>query len=79
MNIIYLVVVDSNYPVSFDYDITSNQFWGDLDMTRIESAIEETQRQNSGSFMIGTPIELDSSIERNDSKYSMRAGQILSL
>lgn len=66
-------------PVSFDYDITSREFWGDLDMTRIESAIEETQRQNRGSFTIGTPIELDSSIERNDSKYSMRAGLILSL
>lgn len=65
--------------VSFDYDITSSQFWGNLDMTRIESAIEETQRKNSGSFMLGAPIELDSSLQRNDSKYSMKAGRILSL
>jgi len=58
--------------VSFDYDITSKQFWGDLDTSRIESLIEETQRKNRDDLMIGAPIDPAHSSNENDSKYSMK-------
>ncbi len=68
--------VKSITPVSFEYDITSKQFWGDLDSSRIESAIEESQRQNNGPIIIGTPLEHSNSVNKGDSKYSMKAALI---
>ncbi len=43
--------------LAFNYDITSRQFWTDLDTSTIESAIEESQ--NDEASLIGAPIELD--------------------
>jgi len=60
--------------VSFDYDITSKQFWSDFDASQIESMIEESQRQNGNSLIIGTPLSSDYSLEQGDEKYSMNAG-----
>jgi len=60
--------------VSFDYDITSKQFWGDLDASRIESAIAESQRQNRDALMIGAPLSSEYSLGEGDNKYSMGAG-----
>jgi hypothetical protein len=60
--------------VSFDYDITSNQFWGNLDASSIESTSEESLRQNSDVLIIGAPISPDYHYEKGDSKYSMGAG-----
>ena len=64
--------------ISFDYDITSKQFWGKLDASSIESAIEESQRQGSGALggalIIGTPLSPEYSLEQGDGKYSMTAG-----
>ena len=60
--------------VSFDYDITSKQFWGDFDASRIESAVEESARQNRDASMIGAPLSSEYSLEQGDSKYSMAAG-----
>ncbi len=60
--------------VSFDYDITSKQFWGDLDASRIESMIEENQRLNSNSLIVGSPLSSEYSLEQGDEKYSMSAG-----
>jgi hypothetical protein len=57
--------------VSFDYDITSRQFWGDLDATRIESAIEESERRDRDTLMIGVPLSSEYSLEEGDNKYSM--------
>lgn len=45
--------------VSFNYDVTSTQFWSDLDTSRIESAIEESNRQDHEASMIGIPLESD--------------------
>lgn len=45
--------------VSFNYDVTSTQFWTDLDTSRIESAIEESNRQDHEASMIGVPLESD--------------------
>ncbi len=66
--------------VTFNYDITSKQFWGSLDSSRIESAIEESKRQASDASLIGAPLSSDynSAGQVGDSKYSMTAG-ILSL
>lgn len=61
--------------VSFNYDITSNQFWGNLDSGRIESASEESQRQSTDASMIGTPLSPEyHSADDGDTKYSMSEG-----
>ena len=67
-------VSDNTQRVSFDYDITSKQFWGDIDESRIESMLEETQRQNGDSLIIGAPLSSEDSLEQGDEKYSMNAG-----
>jgi len=66
-------------PVSFEYDITSRQFWGDLDISRIESALEESQRLSNDAFMIGAPLEPNYSLGKGDSKYYIKAVSIISL
>jgi len=60
--------------VSFDYDITSKQFWGNLDSSRIDSLIEENQRLEGDALMIGAPLSSEYSLEQGDKKYSMGAG-----
>ncbi len=60
--------------VSFNYDITSKRFWGNLDSSRIESAAEESRRENKDAVMIGTPLSPEYYSEQGDSKYSMSAG-----
>jgi hypothetical protein len=60
--------------VSFDYDITSKQFWGNLDSSRIESLIEENQTLEGNSLMIGAPLSSEYALEQGDEKYSMGAG-----
>lgn len=71
----------STQPVSFDYDITSRQFWGDLDISKIESALEESERKDKGSFIIDTPYEslTPNGRDRDASKYSLKAGRVFSL
>lgn len=60
--------------VSFEYDITSKQFWGDLDASRIDSMLEESQRRNGNALIIGTPLSSEYFLEQGDEKYSMNAG-----
>ena len=60
--------------VSFDYNITSDQFWGSLDVNRIESMIDQNQQQNLDTLMIGAPLSSEYFLEQGDAKYSMRAG-----
>jgi len=62
--------------VSFNYDITSKQFWGNLDSSRIESAAEESLRESSDALVIGTPLspEYHSPESDSDAKYSMASG-----
>ena len=43
--------------VSFNYDVTANDFWSGLDTTRLESAIEESDRQDLEASLIGAPLE----------------------
>lgn len=63
--------------VSFDYDITSRQFWSDLNLSKIESALEESQRKSRDSMIIGIPLELKPPAHRDESIYSLSAGSIL--
>ena len=60
--------------VSFNYDITSKQFWGNLDSSRIESATEESRRNNSDALVIGTPLSPEYHSPESDAKYSMASG-----
>ena len=65
--------------VSFDYDITSKQFWSDLDLSKIESTIEESQRKSKDLLIIGTPLEQKSPAHRDGYIYSLNANNILRL
>jgi hypothetical protein len=60
--------------VSFNYDITSKQFWGNLDSSRIESAAEESRRESSDALVIGTPLSPDYYSPDSDAKYTMASG-----
>lgn len=60
--------------VSFNYDITSNHFWENLDTSRIESAQEESLRKDAEALVIGIPLSQDYYAEEGDSKYLMKAG-----
>ena len=64
--------------VSFNYDVTANDFWTDLDTTRLESAIEESNRHDLEASLIRAPLESEyhQQLERemmplNDSIYSL--------
>ena len=64
--------------VSFNYDVTANDFWTDLDTTRLESAIEESDRQDFEASLIGVPLESEyhrqlelEGMPLNDSIYSL--------
>ncbi|KAG1663505.1 tRNA (cytidine/uridine-2'-O-)-methyltransferase TrmJ [Nymphon striatum] len=43
--------------VSFNYDVTASDFWTDLDTTRLESAIEESDRHDFEASLLGAPLE----------------------
>jgi hypothetical protein len=61
--------------VAFNYDITSNNFWSDLDSTSIESAIEESDRLEQEASIIGIPLESDFQYKPNrlnDSIYALK-------
>ena len=70
--------VDGLNRVSFNYDVTANDFWTDLDTTSLESALEESARQDLEASLIGAPLESEYhrqlELERmplNDSIYSL--------
>ena len=45
--------------VSFNYDITSHDFWSNLDSSSLESVTGELKRKEIEASMIGTPLEPD--------------------
>jgi hypothetical protein len=64
--------------VSFNYDVTANDFWTDLDTSRLESAVEESARQDLEASLLGAPLgsEFHQQLELeamplNDSIYSL--------
>jgi len=61
--------------VSFDYDITSKQFWGNLDAHQLEALLDEDKNLSGDYLMLGVPLSSEySSLEEGDKKYSMAAG-----
>ena len=71
-------IIDGLNRVSFNYDVTANDFWTDLDTTRLESAIEESERQDLEASLIGAPLESEyhrqlelEMMPLNDSIYSL--------
>lgn len=45
--------------IAFNYDVTSESFWRDLDSSNIETASEEMNRKNKESMTIGAPLKID--------------------
>ena len=44
---------------SFNYDVTSERFWSDLDSSKFESAEEEMKRKERETATFGIPLEID--------------------
>lgn len=64
---------------SFNYDITSTQFWGSLDLSSIESASEESIRKSMENWKLGAPLSSDYYLDQGDSIYSLKSAGILRL
>ena len=45
--------------IAFNYDVTSERFWSDLDSSELESAAEEMQRKEREAATFGAPLEID--------------------
>ena len=45
--------------IAFNYDVTSENFWSDLDSSKLETATEEMLRKQKEAAMIGIPLEID--------------------
>jgi len=65
--------------IAFNYDITSNEFWGNLDSSSIESASEETIRKSIDNWELGAPLSSEYYSDQNDSIYSLKVAGILRL
>ena len=64
------IATDGIQHVSFNYDITSKQFWGDLEMGRILPTVEGTT-ESLLPLILGVPID-SSLLLDDDSKYSIK-------
>ncbi len=73
------IIEQSIQKVSFNYDITSKQFWGNLDSSSIESASEESIRKNAESWRLGAPLSSDYYVDQDGSKYSLKSAGLLRL
>ncbi len=45
--------------IAFNYDVTSERFWSDLDSSKFESAEEEMERKQREAATFGIPLEID--------------------
>ena len=45
--------------IAFNYDVTSESFWSDLDSSKFESATEEMERKQREAATFGAPLEID--------------------
>lgn len=67
--------------IAFNYDVTSERFWSDLDSSKFESAAEEMERKEKEATTFGLPLESEyqdnfpSGLEVNDdSIYALNQG-----
>ena len=45
--------------IAFNYDVTSERFWSDLDSSKFESAAEEMERKEREAATFGAPLQID--------------------
>jgi len=45
--------------IAFNYNVTSERFWSDLDSSKFESAAEEMERKEREAATFGIPLEID--------------------
>jgi len=57
--------------VAFSYDITSDQFWNDLDSSNIGQIKEDIRKDNYHSHALNLLDESNSLLDNSDSKYSL--------
>ena len=64
--------------ISYSYDITSKQFWSDLDTNKFNTTIEDIIDLNSDASNIGIPLKPDYyRLPNNDSLYSIKVAKTL--
>ena len=52
--------VDGNFErIAFNYDVTSESFWTDLDSSRLETASEEIERKEQEAETFGAPLRIE--------------------
>ena len=52
--------VDGNFErIAFNYDVTSESFWTDLDSSRLETASEEIERKEQEATTFGAPLRIE--------------------
>ncbi len=45
--------------IAFNYDLTSENFWTDLDSSKLETATEEMERKQKEAGILGAPLEIN--------------------
>ena len=45
--------------IAFNYDVTSENFWRDLDSSKLETATEEMERKQREAGMFGAPLRIN--------------------
>ncbi len=75
-----MTVVGNFERIAFNYDVTSESFWTDLDSSRLETASEEMERKERESTTFGAPLRIDYREDstsdfniENDSIYALKA------
>lgn len=64
--------------IAFNYDVTSENFWTDLDSSKLETAKEEMERKQREKSTIGTPLEIDQQ-EKFPTKFKINDKSIYAL
>jgi len=64
--------------IAFNYDLTSENFWSELDSSKLESASEEMERKEKEANSIGAPLELNK-LEKLPSKFKLNNDSIYAL
>ena len=66
--------------IAFNYDVTSESFWTDLDSTQLETAAEKMQREQKEASTFGAPLRLNDEEQlpaefnsQNDSIYAINS------
>ena len=73
------MAVEGNFErIAFNYDVTSESFWSDLDSSSLETATEEMERKEKESTTFGSPLEIDHQ-QRFPAEYDLQDKSIYAL